>query len=707
MKIVAEPVPNVTTQRPSVPANVAAALAKALERLPADRFDSARAFADALANQTFRTVTAQAADAARSDARSIGGWIRSPLSWAALAIIGAVLSFLVITQGPTRRGAAGVGSAAVVRFAVPVNPDPGRGHVSDAFRHLWATELAISPDGGRLVYVAMGADSGFGLYQRQLDQDKAEVLLAGSTTQQYERPFFSPDGVWVGFVAWGADGVTLRRLRLADGVTETIGSLASFANRTNGTGFTGPTWGDDNSIIIATPAALYTIPASGGEWKRVAETPSDSGLQADWFQPHMLPGSRTVLLHTAPSGRPGDAEIVALDVTTGDRQTVIANAMNPLYLPPGYLLFVREGVLMGVRFDPARAVTSGQPVVLMDDVMQAVGMGLTTQETGAAQAAVSASGSMAYARGGVRQPEQLRAIRVSTRGDTVPIALDRGEWVLFRLSPDAGHLAAVAKHGQRLEMWIHDLTRGVTRSLKSGGYWNWPLEWSPDGRWILFSSDVEQPGRYGLYRMLADGSGRPEQLVPAAAAADANASAGSWSSQGVIAYLSGPLSNIDIWVIPPDSQPRPFVHSDSSDWYPTFSPDGRWLAYASKQSGRFEVYVRPYPGGEPATQVSAGGGDQPIWSRDGRTLFFKSLAGVLMAVDLAPGLEFRPGRVRSLGRSPLSGFFPVRREDIFPDGSFVMAVPDPDAPAQPWGVSELHVILNFATVVAKRVGRGK
>ena len=313
-------------------------------------------------------------------------------------------------------------------------------------------------------------------------------------------------------------------MRLADGLTETIGSLTAFAREVPGSelgaGFTGPTWGDDQTIVIATPNALYRIPASGGEWKRVAEAPADSGLQVQWYQPHMLPGSRTLLLHASRSVRPEDTDVVVLDLATGEQRTVIANAANPLYLRPGYLLFMRQGLLMGVRFDPARATTTGQPVVLLDDVMQAVGMTTTALETGAAQAAVSSAGAIAYARGGVRQPARLTVVRVTPRGDTIPIAMDRRDWILFRLAPDATRLAAVSRRGQRLEMWIHDLTRGVTRSLNGGGSWNWPLEWSPDGRWILFTSDREQPGRHGLYRMPADGSGPPERLVPPVGAAD-------------------------------------------------------------------------------------------------------------------------------------------------------------------------------------------
>jgi serine/threonine-protein kinase len=704
MKIVAEPASDVRAQRQAAPPNIAAALARALERLPADRFDSATEFAHALASPSFRNVAAGGTALATPDASVFRWWVRSPWSWAALTALLVASALPVLLQG-----GAGVERPAVMRFAIPVDTDARPGHDPKPFARMWQTEVAISPDGSRLVYAAWGPDSAYGLYQRRLDQAKAELLVPGARYPlMYERPFFSPDGAWLGFVAWEASGVTLRRLRLADGLTETIGPLTSFAGATRGpSGWTGPSWGDDGTIVIATPQALYRIPESGGEWTKVAEAPADSGIETRWYQPHLLPRSRTVLLHAARSFNPEDADIVALDLDTGSQRTVVANGMNPLYLSPGYLLFVRQGVLMSVQFDPGRVATSGQPVVLIDDVMHAVGTLNSAWETGAAQAAVSSGGTLVWAKGGIQQPFPLRVIRVTDRGDSIPLDLERRTWVQFRLAPDGGRLAAVSRKGLQHEMWIHDFDRGVTRRLNGGGSWNYPLEWSPDGRWILFSSDRERTGRVGLYRMAADGSGLPERVVPPAISANSFNLAGSWSSQGVIAYISGTLTTADIWVVPPDGKPASFVASDSADWFPSFSPDGRWLAYMSSQSGRAEVYVRPYPGGEPAVQVSTDGGVAPIWSRDGKTLFFSNPAGVFMAVDVAPGPEFRPGRVRHLPVSPALLTSPVRGHDNFPDGSFVTAAADPDASDVLLGVAELQIMLNFAAVVAERVGRGK
>ena len=198
-----------TQLRKSVPANVAAALAKALEKLPADRFESARAFSDALNNPAFSIANAKSAETARTDVS------RHPVVDPKPVVVGRtrdvagrrrLLSFLLFAPVPIRGPGAEVGKAAVVRFTVPVNPDTGRRHLDNGYQHLWVTELTISPDGGRIVYAALGPDSVFALYQRRFDQDKAEVLLVAPTARHYERPFFSPDGAWVGFVDWVRTG---------------------------------------------------------------------------------------------------------------------------------------------------------------------------------------------------------------------------------------------------------------------------------------------------------------------------------------------------------------------------------------------------------------------------------------------------------------------------------------------------------------------
>jgi serine/threonine-protein kinase len=680
MRIIADTARPVTELRRSVPPNVAAALARALEKVPADRFDSARAFADALTNPGFTSVT--------SAARAPGGSRAHRLT----LLLGAVVVLLGLGLAWALQRTRAPGPAArVVRFSLPVVSDTGSARKGLMIERWSSKRLAISPDGSRLAYSVIGEqEANYSLYERRLDRGTAELLQSSPDTS-YAFPFYSPDGAWLGFTAATQSGFRqLRRLSLADRSVQTIAAMDTL-------GATGLAWGDDGTIVAAAGSRLYRIPASGGEWKLVARASPVSGQFLRWFQPYLMPGSRMVLLHATRSYNPEHSDIVALDLTSAKPpRIVLTNAMNPIYSPTGHLLFVREGTLLGVGFDPRTATVHGQPVVLIGDVMQSLYGGGSQNETGAAQLALSASGDLAYARGGVGPTHPARVVRVTPRGDTIPVAMEHRDWILFRLSPDGARLAAVSRHGQQSEVWIHDLTRGATQRLNTGGYVNWPVAWTHDGKTLVFSSDKESPGRTQLFLIAADGSGAPRPIAPS----DEFRQAADCSSQGVIAFLQ----RGDIWVIPPDSQPRRFFTSAAFEGYPSFSPDGRWLAYASDVSGRMEVYVRPYPGGEPATIVSTGGGTRPIWSRDGRRLLFDD-GKSMMAVDLAPGPEFRPGPVHRYLASFDYNLGPVGGADIFPDGSIILSTSDPSAVFQPWGAAEIQVILDFAAELNVRVKR--
>ena len=677
MKIVTEEATPVTQHRKSVPLNVAAAVAKSLEKLPADRFESAKAFAEALQNPGFMVAgTVAMGGVAR-------GGMRGRVNYALAGV--AVAALALAAWAWTRHSAPALGS--IVRFSVPV----AEGTIP---RNTLTRQMAFSPDGTRLVFAARDAGR-WTLYERRLD-GATDVLFAASDTASYIDPFFSPDGAWLGFVAGIGRSRQLRRMSVADGTVRVIAPMDSI------NGIVGLTWGDDGTIVAATRSRLYRVPASGGQWSVLAEANPLDGEVLRWYQPQMLPGSKVLLLHATDSYDPERANIVALTLATGERRTVLANGMNPIYVPEDYLLFVREGRLMGVGFDPDRAEARGEPVQLEDGVMQSLRVGNSRWESGAAEFAVSRAGHLAYASGGVGRTRTGRVVRLTTRGDTIPIAVEPRSWGTIRLSPN-GALLMISLHlgGQQTGIWIHDLARDfITWPLETGGYSNWPMAWSPDSRSIVFSSDRDRPGLQNLYRMPSDGSGTPERLT----VSDHPQLAADWSSQDVITYLQceNDEGQCDIWVIPPDSAPRPFVATPAREGYQTFSPDGRWLAYVSNQSGRDEVYVRPYPEGEPATQVSTGGGDSPMWSRDGRTLLFEG-RNAMMAADVAPGNSFYSGRPRPYLVPWRIGSTPVRTADIFPDGSVVVAVNDSTVPAQPSGATQIEVILNFATELQERV----
>ena len=687
-KIVAGKHISATEERPSVPANVDGAIRKALEKLAADRFTSVQDFAKALGDEHFRYGELAEAGAGAAS----GPWNRLTLAFAGALAVTLVLFTSSLLDRPTPE---------VVRFSVPLGLDAdvylgGGGRPS-------RTALAFSPDGDRLVYSATVPGEGSRLYLQRMDQERAEPLVG---TEGARLPFFSPDGAWIGFWAEGS----LRRVSVADGRIETI--VQTWLPR-------GATWGDDGTIVWSGAGGLYHVAETGGEVEMLAaqdtlrgawtfrdndddlirENRREGGLV--YAQPHMLPGSEALLLHAMGSFDPQRAEIRALDLASGTLKTVLMDAMDPRYVPTGHLLFVRQGTLMAIGFDLERVEVRGQPVTVLEDVMHSIFMTDTRAETGAAQVAVSAPGHLAYAAGGVTPYGVRTAVRVTSDGNTLALDMDRRVYGHFRASPDGNRLA-FSTRGEGGQIWVHDLIRGTTQLLNTGGFSNAWMEWSPDGRSLAFSSDRDGDV-INIYSLAVDGSGEPERL----ASSNQSQFVASWSSEGVIAFLEGG----DIWILPPDGSPAPFFTSEANDLDATFSSDGRWLAYRSTpdvSTGSVpgqEVYVRPYPGPGPATLISTDGGINPTWSPDDRQIFYLQPPGVLMAVDVTPGDEFQAGRPTSLIDRFSGSMSPVRSYDIFPDGSFVTRtlVGSPPVDPERLRATELHVILNWTEELKERV----
>jgi len=344
---------------------------------------------------------------------------------------------------------------------------------------------------------------------------------------------------------------------------------------------------------------------------------------------------------------------------------------------------------------------------MLEDVMQSLFMPNPDWDTGAGQVALSQSGHLAYARGGVYPGISGRIMAMTLNGEVTQVDLDPRHFLEVRVSPEDDRLAFAARDGAGVSIYVRDLVRGTTESLNTGGLIDTTPIWSSDGRSIAFTSNRED-GVRNVYRMLVDGSGEPERLAPS----DQEQWGSSWSSQGVIAYLQAG----DIWVRPPDGEPRPFFTSDADEAQASFSPDGRFVAYTSDKTGRLEVYVRPYPGPGSETLISGDGGMSPAWSRDSRQLYFverraATTAPILMAADIVDGDDFRTGRA-----APLINPWPyiilanVRGYDILQDGSFIGASLGGEAAGSQFStiqerrrVGEFHMVLNFFEELRARV----
>jgi serine/threonine-protein kinase len=543
--------------------------------------------------------------------------------------------------------------------------------------------VSLSPDGTRLAYV--GRQAGIQqLYLRAMDSVEAKPI---PSTEGATAPFFSPDGQWIGFFAGGK----LKKISVSGGAALVLGDAAYSG---------GASWGSQGMIAFAPSAnvsALQQVPDAGGAPRPLTRIEKEDTSHR-W--PELLPGGKAVLF---AAGRTAvtftNAQIAVQSIDSGQRLNLIEGAVQPRYAPSGHLVYAQGGSLMATPFDPQRLEVTGTAVPVVEGVLQ-------SPATGAAQYSISATGSLVYVSGGV-QATQLSLVWVNRQGAEEPLAAPERAYFAPRLSPD-GRRVAVGITESEFQTWIYDLSRETLTRFTFDGNYNPVAVWTPDGKRIAFESNKE--GTPNLYSQLADGSGGTERLntseyiqVPM-----------SWSPDGkLLAFIEvNPTTGVDIWVLrmgdpsPSSGQARkaqPFLRTPFSEGAPRFSPDGRWLAYISNESGRYEIYVQPYPGPGGKWQISTEGGTEPVWNPNGRELFYRS-GDKMMAVDIATQPGFAAGKPRMLfeGRYVLS---PVQTDnyDVSPDGQrFLMLKPTEQA-----ALTQINVVLNWFEELKQKVPTGK
>jgi eukaryotic-like serine/threonine-protein kinase len=473
-------------------------------------------------------------------------------------------------------------------------------------------DLAIAPDGSRLVYVGNQSTQ---IFVRALDALAPVAVFTGIALHGL---FVSPDGQWIGF----HEGGVLKKVAVAGGPAVTLATIDT-------AGFSGETWGPDDTIIVATNSVdtgLQRFSAAGGPLT-VLTRPDRAQGEADHFWPEMLPGGRAVLFTiTSLTGGLDAAQVAVLDLQTGARRILVRGGSHAHYVSSGHLVYAAAGTLRAVPFDLARLETRGTPVTLVPDVVTTI--------QGGVNAVVAGDGTLAYVLGTVEgTPRTL--VWVDRQGHETPIPAPPRPYLLPALSPDGTRVAVFANDQQR-DLWLWDLRRTTLTRLTSTPGVDVVQVWTPDSRRLIFTS--ERAGVRNLFWQAADGGGTVEQLTKSP---DTQYPTGvSPDGRRLIFTDESPTTANDVMAIELDATRHvtPLVQSPFNEQNGTVSPDGRWLAYEANDSGRFEIYVRPFPAVNSGRwQVSTTGGTRPIWALSGHELVYVSPTGALMGVGVARG----------------------------------------------------------------------
>jgi eukaryotic-like serine/threonine-protein kinase len=479
--------------------------------------------------------------------------------------------------------------------------------------------VSVSPDGTRLAFIAVDSSGKQLLWVRALDSLTAQPLLG---TDGASQPFWSPDSQ---FIAFSAEN-KLKRIAVSGGPPQTITALT--------TGNAMGTWNREGVILFGTGlTTIQRVSTAGG--KPTPLTTLDASRQQDFHTwPCFLPDGKH-FLYFAHSVNPENSAIYVGSLDSKDTKLLLNASSFILYSPPGYLLFLREGALVAQPFDAGRLELTGEAFPMAEDVR-------FNPANGRAAFAVSENGVLAFRTGGTFSGSgqftwtDLAGKEVTSSGDVSTM----GATSHFSLSPDEKRVAIDLTTPQGRDAWLLDITRG-TISRFALGLLSAGLAWSPDSNWLAFTAS--RSGVTGLYRRLSNGAGQDELLLNAPEAQPTD-----WSQDGrfLLYQTLDPKTRLDLWVLPlsGDRKPKPFLQTEFDESQGQFSPDGRWVAYSSDESGRPEVYVQPFPGPGPKVQISTGGGMLPKWRRDGKELFYRiDGTGKLVAAEVKTDGQFQAG----------------------------------------------------------------
>jgi Tol biopolymer transport system component len=657
--------PSIAALQPLCPPMLDGIVATCLAKSPDDRWQSAGDVGrqlklvqtSGLSGFSARPLTSQVSGVSMTPASpSTRGAVRQ---WQLM--FAAALAALVIAAG-----------AAVWHWPSQPVAEPVRFTIN-APANLTGGQLAISPDGRHIAFVAGTSPQEATLFVRTLDNSEPRPVQGSEGAIS---PFWSADSRHIGFAARGQ----LKRVAVDGGVPQAITEI--------GPTFSGGSWNAAGDILFSegpnSPIRLVT--ASGGDPKEVAKLPPGGIATAlPWF----LPDGRAFLFTSIRSLAPGDSDIHLGSLDGDDSIMLVQGATRPMYAPPGYVLFDRAGELMAQRFDASARALREQPVRVVTNLAS---IGPAPLTIGAV--AVSASGVLAYAEGTGANSSAASLSRLTWRdrqGNMLGTIGDPGPYGDVALSPD-GRKAAVHVHEGRSGggIWILDIERQSLSQFTFDRSHNIAAVWSPDSRTIVYTSILS---RLSMFRKAASGAGPEEPVLES----NESQKAETWSKKGVILFTSGTTPVWDIWRLTLDgaASAAPLLATKENELLPSFSPDGQWFSYSLLESGGTDVYVRAYPDLKGPWRVSTGGGNLSRWSANGRELFYLWNDAIWTApIDTSgetPVIEPPRELFKTRLRLETPGGYPY---DISSDGRFllneIVALASPGA-----AVSRIAVVLNW------------
>jgi Tol biopolymer transport system component len=615
-------------------------------------------------------LTAEPAPAAAAPAPSrfgLAGWIAA----AALAVTASVAGYgWWRATRPTDKP--------LVRLSVDLGPDAIRGSRITA---------VLSPDGTHIAYVGKSTGGLFHLLTRRLDQTEATVLT-GTESSTYLQPFFSPDGQWIGF---NGDGV-LKKISVQGGAAVTLSTI--------GGTMVGASWGGDGNIVRGATSGLRRIPEAGGSDEPLVPGAAAPGPQVF---PQVLPGAKAVLFNSAPAAVTSleDLDISVLTLSDGKVKTLLHGGYFPRYLPTsrntGHLVYVHDGTLFGVAFNPSRLEVSGTPVPLVE------GVAADDTVNAGGQFDASDSGTLVYLSGKLNNSARTMQW-LDAAGQTKSLVSQPGAYSAPRLSPDGKRLAYTAAGSKGVDVWVYDLDRGTPAQITFTGPGAREVAWAPDSKHLVFGDGS------ALWWIRADGSGQPRKILDHAN----NPRPTFFSSDGRLAYAPAGGGNLpDVWTLPVDlsdaEHPKPgkaepfLADPQIAEVDPAFSPDGKFIAYASNESGAEEIFVRPFPGPGGKWKISDQGGKFPVFARATRELFFLGGDDRIWVADytIQDG-AFNAGQPRVWSPAKITRDGVRQNFDISADGKRAVVFPAPVAEKQE---GDLHAmfLFNFFDYVRRTV----